>query len=204
MKNKYKLVNGIAINDSEKPVYRYEIVEGKSKAVWKCPAYCVWRRMIERCYCEKWQKSRPSYAGCSVYEPWLRFSVFREWMFSQDWQGKQLDKDLSVRGNKIYSPQTCLFVSSTVNQFIVDGGESIGVLPIGAAFGKIDGTFYAKCGSGISGKRDYLGSFRDPLDAHKAWQKRKHDRAMELAEIQEDPRVARALMERYAPGTCHL
>lgn len=83
-----------------------------------CPFYKTWLSMMERCYSPRNLKTRPNYKGCVVYVDWHTFSVFKEWMLCQDWQGKQLDKDLLIQGNKIYGPDTCLFVSGHINTLL--------------------------------------------------------------------------------------
>jgi hypothetical protein len=59
--------------------------------------------------------------------------------------------------------------------------------------------FKGSCGNPFTGEGTYLGYFTDELACHKAWQAKKHEYACQLAELQEDPRVAQALRERYAP-----
>ena len=61
---------------------------------------------------------RPAYKDVVVRQEWLTFSNFKRWMEKQDWEGKQLDKDIIVLGNKVYSPETCAFVLGVTNGFI--------------------------------------------------------------------------------------
>ena len=77
----------------------------------------------------------PTYKGCSVSEEWLRFSNFKRWMEKQDWDGKQLDKDILFEGNKVYSAETCVFVTSVVNSFTSDSGAKRGEWLIGVSLG---------------------------------------------------------------------
>lgn len=105
-----RLVYGVGVNDADymlKPT-----VNGRREC---CPFYQKWKSMLERCYSDKNFKKYPSYIGCTVCYEWLIFSKFKSWMENQDWKGKQLDKDIRVKGNKIYSPETCSFVSHAVN-----------------------------------------------------------------------------------------
>lgn len=74
--------------------------------------------MLERCYSEKLLESNPSYIGTSVCSEWLYATAFKEWMEKQNWQGKSLDKDIIVPGSKLYSPDTCAFVSQATNLFV--------------------------------------------------------------------------------------
>ncbi len=77
--------------------------------------YEVWADMIKRCYYHKRQIKSPTYIGCSVCVEWHNFQVFAKWMSEQDHDGKQLDKDIKVKGNKVYSPETCMFVTHAEN-----------------------------------------------------------------------------------------
>lgn len=107
-----KLVYGIGINDSG---YRVSsIVNGKRVS---CPYYSAWANMLNRCYGESMLLARPGYSGVKVCDEWLVFSKFREWMEAQDWEGKQLDKDI-LTDEAVYSPSTCAFVSSKINMLV--------------------------------------------------------------------------------------
>lgn len=78
-------------------------------------AYTTWRNMIARCYCSDRQDIQPTYKGCTVDKEWHNFQVFSEWYELNYIAGQQLDKDIKVKGNKVYSAETCLFVSSRKN-----------------------------------------------------------------------------------------
>ena len=195
------LVYGVGINDADYAVEKWGTIEvngvRKRKQVWFCPFYRAWKSMLSRCYSIKFQKRRPSYIGCSVSEEWWRFSNFRSWMVEQDWEGMQLDKDLLFEGNKVYSAETCVFVSRMVNNFITDRGNDRGELMIGVCFYKKNGKFISRCSNIFTKKQENLGSFDSELDAHKAWLNRKLELAKELAAIQTDSRVSKALINRY-------
>lgn len=76
-------------------------------------AYKCWYNMIMRC-----SSRDKSYLNCEVCEEWLNFSKFNKWFQSQYRQdGWHLDKDIRMRGNKIYSPDTCCFIPSELNTF---------------------------------------------------------------------------------------
>jgi len=154
--------------------------------------------MLKRCYYAKHQEKYPTYVGCSVSEDWLTFSNFKAWMEKQDFEGKQLDKDLLFEDNKVYSAETCVFVSPLVNTFTVDRGLDRGEWLIGAHWDKARAKFRAQCSNPFTKKRERLGSFTSEQEAHEAWLKRKLELARELAEIQTDPRVAKALIDRYS------
>jgi len=79
------------------------------------PAYLCWKGMIARCYCEKSLKKRPTYRECSVVEEWHNFQNFAKWYEDNYVEGYDLDKDIKVEGNKVYGPETCIFVSPEEN-----------------------------------------------------------------------------------------
>ena len=193
LRKKNKLIYGVGINDAD---YAVETrVDGKRV---RCPYYITWISMLLRCYDHKYQERHPTYKGCSVCPEWISFMNFRKWMMKQDWEGKQLDKDLLVRGNKVYSPETCIFVDRITNTFTLDCGRSRGNYLVGVHFHKPTGKFIAQCCNPFTKEQEYLGLFTCEHQAHLAWKARKHELACQLAELQTDPRVAAALRTRYA------
>lgn len=126
-----KPVYGHGVNDADYVIERR--INGKRVG---CPIYRTWANMLERCYSDKFHVRQSTYIGCEVCDEWLTFSNFKRWMMVQDWQGKQLDKDIRVKGNKIYSPNTCLFVTKAENtiearakhySFISPSGEVVNI-----------------------------------------------------------------------------
>ena len=78
-------------------------------------SYYKWKNMVQRCYDKKVHKKyKPEYKDKSVCEEWLNYSNFRSWFDEHYVPCKNnqidLDKDLLVQGNKIYSPETCVFL----------------------------------------------------------------------------------------------
>lgn len=187
-----KLIHGVGINDS------IENVTACINGSWvRSPIYKAWANMLLRCYSDKYQNRNPSYADCYVCDEWHRFSNFREWAIKQDWEGKQLDKDIVKRGNKVYSPDTCAMVFASTNLFVVNGGHKGGDLPLGVSIRVTDKKYRARCRNPFTGKDEYLGVFDNPDDAHKAWRKRKHEIACLIADTESDDRVKRSLISWY-------
>lgn len=197
-----KLVHGVGINDADYPVTKYADVKNENgkklkKIVWVCPFYDKWQSMLGRCYSSKAQLHRPNYVGCSVCPEWLYFTNFKSWMEKKDWEDKCLDKDLLILDNKIYGPDTCLFVEPRVNTFLLECTSAQGVWPVGVSFQKFSGRFVARCQDMFSNKRKYLGIYDSPQEAHLAWLNFKTEQAKILASMQTDDRVAKALIWRY-------
>jgi hypothetical protein len=191
------LVYGVGINDADYAVQVNETVDGKQRRVWVCPFYSVWVEMIKRGYSKNLKIKRPTYQDVVVCEQWHRFSSFKSWMEQQDWEGKQLDKDLLVKGNKVYSPEACVFVSAMTNTFMLDCGASRGKYKIGVSWCSRDKIFRAQCSNPLLCKSEYLGLFTDENKAHEVWLAKKLEHAYALAAIQTDKRVAKALIDRY-------
>jgi hypothetical protein len=184
-----KLLSGVGINDAD-----YRVVDASTG--FRCPFYEAWASMLKRCYSEKFHIKHPTYIGCEVCEDWKVFSKFKLWMETQDWEGKQLDKDLLVMGNKVYSPTTCLFVSGDVNCFMTEKQSTNGPLPPGVAHRKDNGKYRAYCSQHGKGLK-HLGQYDTPEEAQRAYKLHKANLAIELADLQTDPRISAALLERY-------
>ena len=191
-KNIRKPIYGVGINDSDCVVAKR--INGK---LLLCPFYKTWKSMLMRCYSEKWQEKYPTYNACTVCEEWLTFSNFRSWMDSQYWYMMQLDKDLLIEGNKVYSPESCIFVSGQLNLFTSRNEEKRGDYPIGVHFNKEKGKLQARCRNPFTKKEEYLGQFDCQNEAHKAWKARKHELSCQWADIVGDERLKHALRNRY-------
>lgn len=185
-----KLVLGVGINDANYAVAPK--IDGKQV---KCKIYDAWRGMLRRCYDPKFLETRPTYLGCSVDNAWHSFMNFRAWMLTQEFEGKQLDKDLLYPGNKVYSKDTCVFISSALNSFLLESTATRGLLPLGVS-AKGD-KFQANCQNPLTKTTKYLGLFNTPEEAHYAWKKYKHELALEYAKLETDPRIIQALQTRY-------
>ena len=185
-----KLIYGIGINDADYVVQ--PILSGKRH---RCPYYIAWSNMISRSYSERTQAMHPTYIGCSVTKEWLTFSVFKEWMKTQDWKGKELDKDLLMPGNKIYEPSACMFVSSQINSLLTDSAASRGGHPQGVCFNKEKGKCQSYCRA--NGKANHLGYFNTALEAEYTYLVFKSDlinRTASDGEAENNPKLKSALI----------
>ena len=175
MRAKVKIC-GVGINDADYSVNPN--IDGKRVM---CPYYNTWRHMIVRCYMDD-AKRRPGletpYIGCSVVEEWHKFSVFKSWMETQDWRNKCLDKDLKVYGNKVYGPDTCIFITQDLNKLISEGRASSYGLKKGLTLDH--GKYRARIRK--YGKLYQIGNFDNEDDAHAAWVTARKEYLQEVAE----------------------
>lgn len=93
--------------------------------------YKTWTSMLERCYSGQSLQTNPSYIGCSVCLDWLTYSNFADWYVANAVDGYHLDKDILVPGNRVYGPDTCVFVPRRINTFLTHVKRTNGTLPIG-------------------------------------------------------------------------
>lgn len=146
-----RLVCGIGIND-------YQNCEDHIRS--------VWHDMITRSYSIKLHNRYPTYIGCSVDPSWHRLSNFRTWFLQTNYKpGLQLDKDITNRGNKIYGPSNCSFVSGRINKLIIGNGR--GSYKVGVYFNKFSDKFMAYCN--VNSKRKHLGYFDTETEAFLAY-----------------------------------
>lgn len=145
----------------------------------KC--YHLWVSMIKRCYDDKELKKHPSYKGCTVCEEWKLYSNFKKWFDDNYVEGYQLDKDILVKGNKVYSPGTCCFVPNRINSLVRQKKRTANKsLPLGVSYDKIRGKYIATC---KGDKQFFLGSFDCIEEAHKAYISKKKEIVKEIIDI---------------------
>lgn len=190
---KLKLVYGVGVNDSPTPIS----IRLSDSYTWKCPFYQRWTDVLRRCYSQKHLEKYPTYVGCTVATEWHLFSTFKAWMKEQEWEGKEIDKDILFHKNKVYGPNTCVFIPNALNLFLLDHAAGRGEFPIGVNFDKNTGKFRSQCKNPFTKKTENLGLYTDPETAHKVWCVRKHELACEYADLQDDQRIAESLRNRY-------
>ncbi len=147
----------------------------------KC--YIAWKNMLDRCYDPKFHEKFPTYKDCKVCKEWHNFQVFAKWYYEHyyefEGQTMALDKDILNKGNKIYSPDTCIFVPVSINSLFVKCDNTRGEFPIGVHKhrDKFVATLYKD-----KGKQIYLGTFNTPELAFQAYKQGKEQYIKEVAE----------------------
>lgn len=109
--------------------------------------------------------------------------------------GWELDKDILVKGNKLYSRDTCCFIPSEVNNLLTKRDNDRGEWPVGVSFHKSSGKFRAYLS--INGKKKFLGLFATPEEAFQAYKAAKEAQIKVVANKWKhllDERVYLALM----------
>lgn len=111
--------------------------------------YICWRGMLKRCYDPYELNKEPSYINCYVCEEWLCFQNFAKWyeenIYQIENQNVQLDKDILIKGNKIYSPDTCIFVPQRINGLFTKRQNNRGKDVIGVFWENDRNKFKATC-----------------------------------------------------------
>ena len=126
-------------------------------------SYMRWKNMLHRCYNSNYHLKFPTYKGCTVCEEWLNFQNFAKWFEDNYIENFQLDKDILIKGNKIYSPETCCFVPQEINYLFIKNDKFRKDLPIGVMRHTIKG--YYKSSMSKNNKSLDLGIFTNVLEA---------------------------------------
>lgn len=158
----------------------------------------LWNNMLKRCYSTRESAMASAYKGCEVKGDFLNFSLFKKWCLVQIGYGKdgwQLDKDLLLKDNKVYSTETCCFLPKEVNNVLVKRTQHRGDYLIGVGYKPLRKQYRARCN--MYGVNKHLGWFGTELEAFHAYKQAKEDYIKEVAnkwKDQIDPRVYEALM----------
>ena len=162
------------------------------------PLYHKWNGMMQRCYNPKNKTNNPTYEACTSSETFRYFSKFKSWYYSQigceqeDWH---LDKDILIKGNKVYSEDTCCIVPPEINCTLLNNKSARGSFPQGVIYNWTKTRYRARIQRG--GKWESLGTYDTPEEAFYAYKPVKEAHIKSLAEKwkdQIDPRVYEALM----------
>lgn len=130
--------------------------------------------MLQRCYDIKYQNRYPTYQDVTCCNEWLLFENFYEWLHSQEnfdkwYNGKrwEVDKDILIKGNKLYSPNTCCLVSPKINCLFTKCNIVRGEYPIGVTYDKKSMRYEARISisNNGNGKSRSQGEYPTPEDA---------------------------------------
>ena len=178
--------------------------EGKYKAYKNSiitKEYRIWKNMLMRCYDNKYLKKFPAYKDCTVCDEWLNFQNFAEWLnenyYVVNKETMCLDKDILVKGNKVYSPSTCVFVPESINLLFVNNKIKRGKYPIGVTYIKRNKKYQAKCC--IENREKFLGYYDTPEEAFAIYKAFKEKYIKEIADQYKEliPEILYNVMYEY-------
>lgn len=158
----------------------------------KC--YNTWQNMLQRCYDDKYHEKQPTYINCEVCEEWHNYINFGDWFtnnyYEIEGQRMHLDKDILNKGNKIYSPDTCVFVPNNINLLFTKCDNSRGDYPIGVSREKKSKRFRADCRiydyEENKSKSKHLGYYNTPQQAFSAYKQFKEQYIKQVADYYKD------------------
>lgn len=156
---------------------------GKYKSVVKkkmTKEYGVWRGMLRRCYSLESYSKNPSYIGCSVDKRWYNFQVFARWFDDNYVEGFELDKDLLIDGNKLYSEDTCVFIPSCLNAFLSSKQSTNTSGYTGVSWHKRDRKWSVQINDIDTHKLLHLGYFDDPVKASQIYKSARYGMVLRI------------------------
>lgn len=167
-----KLVHGVGFNDQTHVAKQEDGTYAKS--------YRLWTKMLGRCYSPSIHKDFPTYIACEVSENFKSYTFFKEWCdkqvgydeFDDCGAAFQLDKDILVKGNKVYSEDTCCFVPKRVNNLLVTSKTRRGEHPVGCHVA-VGGKKYLVHITDDKKTRTYLGGFATAIEAFSVYKNAK-------------------------------
>lgn len=181
-----KEINNGSIMDRLKPSVhdvgilgvKYKTRESFNKT--KVKEYALWNSMLERCYSKTNRTKFAAYDGCEASENFKRYEFFHEWCQDQVGfkSGYELDKDLLIKGNRLYSEHTCIFIPKEINAAISLKKSQRSNLLIGVRnCGEHFSARYSCFNNGVE-----FGKFPTEIEAFVAYKKAKEDYLKSLAE----------------------
>jgi hypothetical protein len=162
------------------------------------PLYKKWNGMMQRCYNPKNKINNPAYEACTSSETFRHFSKFKSWYYSQigcEQEGWHLDKDILIKGNKVYSEDTCCIVPPEINVALANNKSVRGSFPQGVIYNSTKTRYRARIQRGD--KWESLGTYDTPEEAFYVYKQAKEAHIKSLAEKWKDKidhRVYEALM----------
>ena len=180
-----------------------EFKDGKSVATWE---YDRWRKMLIRCFDNKFKERKPTYKDVTCCNRWLCFANFLEDLeiLKQEYNWDDdiklnLDKDILNKNNKIYSLENCVLVPQWINSLFIKRDNDRGDYPIGVSYRKDRKKYQAQCN--INGKQTSLGYYSTIEQAFNAYKIAKENEIKRVAEdcvlkgyIAKDGRLYNAMM----------
>ena len=135
--------------------------------------YSTWKGILERAYYSKCHLKHPTYKDVGVCDEWLNFNVFAKWFEKNYTDGYDLDKDLLSTDNKIYSPNTCVFIPRALNSFLANIKSDNTSGFTGVSWNKDSNNWIVSINHPKTNKVINLGRFKDIKKASKVYQNKR-------------------------------
>lgn len=146
-------------------------------------SYHTWRGMLSRCY-EYKESTKTYFEKVEVCKEWWCFETFERWYGENYIEGFKLDKDLTVIGSNLYSPDTCSFIPNRINCVLGRKDYHTGLkhqgLPVGVSYHKRDKKYTSQYFDGE--KLQHLGYYSTPESAFRIYKNSKEAILKDLAQ----------------------
>lgn len=143
-------------------------------------AYNYWANMLKRCYYNDEYDSKTA-------KEWLNFQNFAQWdkenYYNIPNERICLDKDILYKGNKIYSPSTCIYVPNRINVMFTNCKKARGNYPVGVYKDKKRNIYSASLNK--MGIREYLGAYSTYEEAFEVYKYHKEKYMKEVIDSYE-------------------
>jgi len=183
-------VCGTGFNDSE---FKIQVIISGKKIDY-LPYQC-WSHMLSRVYNPK-DSNHHRYFDCTVSDEWLLFSNFEKFFIENYQPDYELDKDLLIEGNRIYSKETCVFVPSWLNKLFLINEWNRGDLSLGVSFDNLMVQYNASVS--IDGIMQELGLFDTEWEAEIAYLEAKSENVLHAIEDPEMPEILKEPLRQRA------
>lgn len=144
--------------------------------------YICWHNILTRCFDSKYKEKYPTYKDTCVVDEWLNFQTFADWYYNNIYyvsnERMEIDKDIMFKGNKIYSPDKCVFVPRRINSLLINSKAIRGKYPVGVDMHR--GKFRARCNT-LNGSV-FIGHYRSSEAAFNAYKKFKENYIKQVAD----------------------
>lgn len=177
----YPSIYGVGVIGTKYPLK----VDGKNTK-----EYEAWKSVLERSFDEKLKEKYTTYKLIECCEEWLSYENFYKWLHCQKnfekWLNEdkwEIDKDILIKGSKIYSPETCCLVPHNVNSLFTKSNATRGDLPIGVT--RHGNGFQVQCNNPFKDNgHEYLGTYSTPSQAFLVYKKFKENLIKQVAQTE--------------------
>lgn len=178
---------GVASNPYDKTVLNSAYIgDGKYSKEKDKDCYTCWHNILIRCFDSKYKEKYPTYKDVNIVDEWLNFQTFAEWYYDNIYhvpnERMEIDKDILVKNNKIYSPDNCVFVPRRINSLLINNKSIRGEYPVGVDMH--NGRLRARCNT-LNGSV-FIGHFSTQETAFSAYKKFKESYIRQVANEYKD------------------